>query len=280
MSTIDYKTAFICPVCGSNFNISTHQFVCEKNHSFDIAKDGYCNLLVGRGRSTHGDNREMVVARREFLSLGHYRPLADRVATLTLESTSCGAGVLDAGCGEGYYTATVETALYERDGRSDVYAFDISKDAASRCAKRNPRIHTAVAGSYRMPFSDGSIATVINTFSPMAEDEVWRVLMPGGRFILAVPDADHLIELKAIIYDEPYRNALRDSQISGFTLVSDERLRYPFTLTSSAEVTSLFMMTPYAYRTSSTGRERVKAIDRLTVTADFHIYVYEKTEKR
>ena len=276
MTTNIYNLPYICPKCGENFEMSDSSIVCKNRHSFDRSREGYYNLLLGNTGGVHGDNREMVLARRAFLSGGYYAPLCSRMSALVLEYTESGGTVLDAGCGEGYYTDSVERSLRTRDTDSRVLAFDISKDAVARTAKRNPNIHAVVAGSYHMPIATSSVDTVINTFSPMATEEVLRVLHDGGRFILAVPDEEHLFELKALIYDNPYKNTLSSSEISGFRLLHDERLKYPFALESGEAVRSLFMMTPYAYRTGARERSRIDDVNSLRVTADFHIYVYEK----
>jgi 23S rRNA (guanine745-N1)-methyltransferase len=114
--------------------------------------------------------------------------------------------VLDSGSGEGYYTDLVERAVFERDGTSFVSGFDISKEAVKRAAKKNPRIEYAVASSYEMPIADGAADTLYNVFSPLAIEESARVLKQGGRFIMVIPDEEHLFELKAAVYDTPYKN--------------------------------------------------------------------------
>ena len=276
MQNTIYKFPFTCPICRSEFGASDNKIICPNGHSFDRSRQGYYNLLISNKSSSHGDNREMVLARRAFLGSGFYKPLSDLVSSLVLSSTERGGLVLDAGCGEGYYTDSVERSLRERDGLSFVAAFDISKEAASRCSRLNPNIFTAVAGSYKMPLADSSVTTLINVFAPMAIDEVKRVLKSGAHFIIAVPDADHLFELKSLLYDEPYKNKLSDSHIEGFELTHDERLTYPMELDSPELIDSLFMMTPYAYRTSPERRERIRSRSSLTVTADFHVYVYRK----
>ena len=35
-----------CPVCGEKLNIDGKAFKCANSHSFDIAKQGYVNLLL------------------------------------------------------------------------------------------------------------------------------------------------------------------------------------------------------------------------------------------
>ena len=224
----------------------------------------------------HGENREMVLARRSFLSGGFYEPLAMRLAYQVLEHTAPGGSLLDAGAGEGYYTDIVERALMTRDGKSDVSDFDISKDAVREICKKNPRISSVVAGSYHMPVPDGEFDTVINTFSPLALAETARVLKPRGIFIMAIPGENHLFDLKKVIYDTPYKNTVEDSALPGFELLLDEPLTYKIHLGSTDAVKNLFMMTPYAYRTNAQGRARVLALTSLECSADFRIFVYRR----
>ena len=267
---------FCCPKCREKLNIEDKRAVCPNGHSYDRARGGYYNLLLGNSGGVHGDNKEMVLARRAFLGEGYYAPLARWLGGLALEFTKEGGCLLDAGAGEGYYTDTVERALFDRDGKSDVCAYDISKDAVREIAKKNPRISLAVAGSYHMPISDGEFDTVINTFSPLALDETRRVLKVGGHFIMAIPGEMHLFDLKSVIYDTPYKNEVDDTNLAGFELVMDEPLTYRFLLDSPEKIRNLFMMTPYAYRTRQSDRAKVEALDTLECTADFRVFVYKK----
>lgn len=270
------KMDFACPKCKGALTLLDNVKKCDNGHSYDRAKGGYFNLLLGVGGGTHGDNAEMVLARREFLSRGHYRPLADKIAALVCTYTVARACVLDAGCGEGYYTDIIENTLFERDGVSNLLAFDISRDAVKCALKRNKRVSYAVATSYDMPLSDASVDTVYNVFSPLATDEVGRVLKTGGKFIMIYPGSDHLFALKTVIYETPYKNEHRDTEIPGFSLIHYETFRYDLTLATQDDVRSLFMMTPYAYRTRREDRERVLALNSLVTEAEFCIAVYEK----
>ena len=267
---------FICPKCEEKLNIEDGRAVCKNGHSYDRARGGYHNLLISQKGGTHGDNKEMILARRAFLGAGYYAPLARYLATQVMEYTpACGA-VLDAGAGEGYYTNFIEQNLYLRDGKTDVSAFDISKDAVREIGKKNSRISLAVAGSYHMPIADGEFNVVINTFSPLALEETHRVLKSGGHFIMAIPGEMHLFDLKSVIYDTPYKNIVDDTALEGFELISDDALTYKFNLGSSEEIKNLFMMTPYAYRTKPADREKVLSLNNLECTADFRIFLYKK----
>ena len=250
--------------------------MCSEGHSYDRARGGYYNLLLSNAGGNHGDNKDMILARRAFLGAGYYKPLADRIAEVICARTDRLAAVLDAGCGEGYYTDTVERALFLRDGDSSVSAFDISKEAVREVGKKNPRISLAVAGSYHMPLADGSLDAVVNTFSPLALSETLRVLRRGGIFVMAIPGVSHLFELKAAIYDSPYKNTVESTELEGMRLLSSESITYTMHLDSAEKIRSLFMMTPYAYRTRKENRERVLALDKLDCTADFFHFLYEK----
>lgn len=266
---------FVCPKCRGKLNITDSGAArCSEGHSYDKSRFGYYNLLLAERGGTHGDNKEMILARRDFLSRGYYKPLADKVAEKVRERTERGAVVLDSGCGEGYYTSVIKEALEGRDAR--IAAFDISKDAVKEAAKKKCADDYAVASSYRMPLADGSVDALVNTFSPLAIDEVARVLKAGGVFIMAIPAEEHLFKLKAAIYKTPYKNEPADTALAGFTLEDIEEIKYSMNLDSPESVTSLFKMTPYAYRTNREGRERVLSMTSLECEAHFIVLTYRK----
>ena len=267
---------FACPKCKGELTLDGNTKKCKNNHCFDRAKAGYYNLLLGARGGTHGDNTEMVEARRSFLSRGFYAPLADKISSLVKDVLPRGGCVLDAGCGEGYYTDKVEKALFERDGESNVLGFDISRDAVKCAHRRNAAISLAVATAYDMPIKDASLDVIFNVFSPLAIGEVRRVLCRGGKFIMAYPGPDHLFGLKSVIYATPYKNEPEEAGIEGFKLISHETLKYDIKLDTPEDIRALFMMTPYAYRTSKEDRERVLLLPSVTTEVEFIIDTYEK----
>ena len=276
METKVYEKLFICPVCGKRLELHQTRVACEMGHSFDRSRKGYYNLLCGRGGGVHGDNRDMVLARRAFLSYGYYSPLSRLVQSLVLRYTDADSSVIDLGCGEGYYTSAIEQSLSLRDGKSSVYAFDISREAVCEVYKKNKNIHLAVFGSYHMPIMDNSVDTAVNMFSPLALSETQRILKVGGIFIMAIPAEEHLYEMKQVLYTTPYKNKPEDSTLSGFELLEDVPLKYSMSLDTSERIESLFMMTPYAYRTSPESSERLLALTSLDCTAHFRVFVYKK----
>ena len=263
---------FVCPKCRCPLEIcDTGAAKCKNNHSFDRSREGYYNLLLANGGANHGDNREMLLARRRFLDTESYRPLAEAVCASLRDFPTPDADILDMGAGEGYYTDFVERAFSSRE----IYAFDISKEAVRLAAKRNKRVKYAVASSYKVPLPDESFGAIYNIFSPLAIDEVKRLLKKDGIFVVAIPDSEHLFSLKAAVYDEPYKNTPENEELQGFLLEDRKTLSYSRTL-SGDEARDLFMMTPYAYRTSLREKERLLDIESLEVGFRFIILTYKK----
>lgn len=267
---------FCCPKCGGELTVSGASVRCPKGHSFDRSKYGYYNLLLSNKGGTHGDNKEMVLARREHLGSGKYAPLADKLCELALRYSENGCRLLDIGCGEGYYTECVARALAKGGISAEIAAFDISKDALRELMKKCSVAEAAVASAYRMPVFGESFDILLNVFSPFSRDEIHRALRRGGVLIMAIPEEDHLFELKEILYETPYKNLVKDTAIDGFSLVRDERVTFEMSLDSKEEIAALFKMTPYAYRTPKEAADRLYLLDSLKVTADFRVFAYRK----
>ncbi len=264
---------FVCPKCKKNLKEINISLKCENGHSFDRAREGYYNLLLSSVKGNHGDNREMLKARRDFLDTGAYRPLADKVSEFAYKYLHSG-NLLDIGCGEGYYTNIIEKRFSDKTVKTS--AFDISKDAVKLVAKRNKTIELAVASAYHIPTADESFDMAINMFSPLAAEEIYRTLKKDGIFIMAIPGENHLFGLKAATYKTPYKNQVGSSELKGFSLIESEKISYTLTLDSSEKIKSLFMMTPYAYRTSPSDKERVLSLRELSTEIEFIIFVYRK----
>ena len=249
---------------------------CSGGHTFDRARDGYYNLLLSNAGGTHGDNREMLEARRRFLDTGAYLPLANKVAELVSRDFPEGGALLDIGCGEGYYTSIVAACLTDTGKSPDVHGFDISKDGVRLTAKRDKSFSLAVASAYKMPIADESFDAAINVFSPLALEETVRILRRGGRFVMAIPDVNHLFGLKSALYATPYKNKPESPELEGLDLIATERVQYTLKLKSAEEINALFMMTPYAYRTPPESRARLLSMASLDTEVEFVVFVYQK----
>lgn len=263
---------FSCPVCGEALENNDKYYRCSNRHTFDKSKSGYVNLLLSKhaGKSIHGDNKLMVQARRNFLDKGYYAPLKDAICNSACRFFNSG-NILDAGCGEGYYTGAVAEAV---DGR--IYGVDISKTAVDFAAKRYKNISFAAASIFHLPVYDSSCNMLITAFSPYCGDEFRRVLKADGIMIMAIPSEMHLWEIKQAVYDTPYKNEVKPYELEGFELVENQRISYRIFLPSQEDIKSLFSMTPYYYRTGKTQRDRLAFLEQLETQADFELLVYRK----
>ncbi|MBR2831508.1 MAG: methyltransferase domain-containing protein [Oscillospiraceae bacterium] len=270
-------TVFSCPLCGAGLIREARRYRCPADHSFDVAREGYVDLLpVNRRHSrSPGDDREMVDARRRFLSGGWYGPLREALCRLAGASEAERPVLLDAGCGEGYYTQALSALVTERGGAAA--GVDLSKTAAKRAARLCRDAEIAVASVYRLPLADGAADILVNCFSPLAAEEFSRVLRPGGLFLYAVPGPRHLWELKEILYDDPYENPEKTEEYPGFRLLGAEPVETRFTLTAPEDIAALYHMTPYTWKTPREGAARLASVEELAVTAQFRVFIYRKT---
>ena len=264
-----------CPVCKGLLSGDEKSCQCENRHSFDLAKQGYINLFISSKQTGHGDNKQMTEARRKFLSEGHYSPLCRALCEKVSEYAKDGDVLIDCGCGECYYTDSIDKALNANGKYVTFYGFDISRDAILAGTKRNKELCLIVAGVYHMPFADSSADMLSSIFSPFAEEEFLRVLKKGGLLFSVIPKENHLWSLKKAIYDTPYKNELADYDISGFSLVDSLEINNKITL-SGDSLSNLFMMTPYYYRTSEKDKAKISALPSLEVETEFEILIYKK----
>ena len=153
---------------------------------------------------------------------------------------------------------------------------DISKFILRYAARREKGVEFAVASSYRLPVADGSVNILLNCFSPLALEEFRRVLRPGGTFLYVVPAADHLWELKEVLYERPYPNEEKETPYEDFTYEAivpvDGRIR----LENQADIHALFQMTPYYWKTPKEGAERLASLDTLDCRIAFRVHIFRK----
>ena len=265
----------ICPVCKEILSREARLYRCARGHSFDLARQGYVNLLQNQQSKTrkHGDDQAMIASRCAFLEKGYYAPLRDALGEEVYFYTKNPAPVLvDAGCGEGWYDEGIAKKL----DQASFIGLDISKDALRWAAKRGGFSHLAVASCFSMPIAEGSADGVFNIFSPLAGEEYQRILKKGGHLFRVVPGEEHLWELKEAVYEKAIPNRPEPKEINGLRLIKERKVCYEMTLDCPADIEALFQMTPYYYRTSQKDHQKLLALERLTTRVEFEILIYEK----
>ncbi len=276
----------ICPVCGNDLIAEPGRLVCTLRHSFDIAREGYVNLLPPRRDTARvpGDPRSMVRARRNFLDHGHYEPLAELIAGLATDHLAGNPGAdavgAEIGSGEGYFIGRVRQRAEERKlGPPRCLGMDISRDAVRMAAKRYPEITFFAADVWeKVLFRDGSVRVLLDVLAPRNPAEFARVLEPGGMLVVAIPGERHLEELRRdlpLLGIEPGKQEQVEKRLSGaFRLEQRRTLEYTMSLTGD-ELRDLVEMTPNYWHVATEDLERLRGRGR-RITASFRILKFVK----
>ncbi|MDH5711670.1 MAG: methyltransferase domain-containing protein [Gammaproteobacteria bacterium] len=272
-----------CPIDKLALTKRAGCYQCDNGHSFDIAKQGYVNLLpVQYKRSKDpGDSKAMVQARTRFLDAGFYQAVADDLSSLIIKNipaikSSC---ILDAGCGEGYYLNQVINATQKLNNENDIAfaGIDISKHAIIAASKRNKQASWIVGTNSQPPFLKQSIDLVFCIFGFHSFSGFMDILKPGGKVILVEPSANHLQELKAIIYAEPAMDKSKKppATTNNYSLIESHTLQFQINLETNMQILDLLSMTPHLFRASHQGKANIETMDSLTLTADMIFRVFE-----
>ena len=269
-------TPFICPLCQSIFTQTNNTQICQNNHHFDIAKEGYLNLLPVQSKSSKnpGDNQEMMMARRAFLNTSGYLPLAEKVAQISqqyLEGVE-NAQILDLGCGEGYYT----DIIHQRLPQHNICGIDISKVAIRYAAKRYKKIHFCVASAYQVPLIDESVDLMTRIYAPSKAQELLRLISKKGYLITVTPAPRHLYQLREAIYDNVNDHAQENEAVAGFTKVEQIRLNYELMIDQTQQLKDLINMTPFAWKFTPQKLDDLLSLSQWKIECDFNIEIFQK----
>lgn len=182
--------ALACPLDGVPLHCTGSAWACASGHNFDIASQGYTNLLPVQNKRSRdpGDSKEMVAARRRFLTVGFYQPIAAAVSRAMLANLPADASIscLDAGCGEGYYLRQLAASVPEEQTLA-LLGLDISKWAVLSAAKQDTRVSWVVGSNAKLPVLSGTLDRVLCMFGFPVYPEFARVLKPGGLLVQVIP---------------------------------------------------------------------------------------------
>ena len=258
----------ICPVCSEKLNRESGQYKCVHGHCFDIAKEGYVNLLrAGKNGDMIGDDKLSARSRRDFLNKGYYASLKDELCRMFADKQG---NLLDICCGEGYYTAALGD-----NPNLQVYGFDISREMVRLAAKRGNGTYF-VANMAAIPVAQESMDYAVHLFAPFNELAFMRTLKPGASLFTVVPGRYHLWGLKQALYDTPYENDEELPITQQLQLIGTHKVSASITLASQEDIQAVFRMTPYYYRTSQQDKDKLLGYDKLETTVEFVIGEYRK----
>ncbi|MBT7298751.1 MAG: methyltransferase domain-containing protein [Victivallales bacterium] len=271
----------ICPVCAQPLSWGDRACLCAQGHSFDLAKEGYANLLLSHHRRTKspGDSAEMVQARRRFFDSDAFAQLStciqDEVRRLIAGwDAQRKVTILDSGCGEGHFLGALQDIVAD-----PAYGVDVSKDAIRLAARRYKDSRWVVANAMRhMPFADNSLDIVLSVLAPRKVAELARVLKPDGFLLVVVPGPNHLLQLRSrLTADARDFQAKADAAVefcaSRFALDRKESLTYEVLLGREL-LTDLVQMTPLFWRSTRAAKADLSRLAELRVAVDFVLLTF------
>lgn len=272
-----YDSVFKCPSCHNRLQTATAEgaksYRCSNNHNFDMAKEGYLNLLLAQHKRSRnpGDSDDMIRSRQRFLNGGYYQTLADAI----VKQVGIGPDnqrVLDMGCGEGYYM----DQLRQGSDTLQLTGIDISKTAVRLAAKRKMNAQLAVDSAFSMPLHSDSIDCAISIFSPVSAKDTARVLVPGGSLIMVGPGEQHLSGLTAHIYSDrvPHQGNNLDDSLGDFSLQETLEIKDSITITGP-DILDLLKMTPYYWHARAEQQALVANLKTLETVIHFMIKIYK-----
>lgn len=266
MSSFSQSVAlFQCPICHMSLHLSGTSFLCPQRHTFDMAKQGYVNLLLNAKKDPHYDKNSFI-QRSRILEAGFYSHILEALKE-ELDSNHR-LTILDVACGEGYYArALSEIPSYQ------LLAFDLSKDSVLLAAKKDPqkRVSWFVGDLAKLPLADDSVDVILDIFSPANYQEFLRVLKPGGKLIKMVTASDHLQELReaaaAQLQSKTYSNqAIVDHFAEAFPDFNMTHLSQTYPIEDKA-LAHFVQMTPLFFNVN-TKAIPLASIHKITVAAD------------
>ncbi len=266
-----------CPVCHQPLNVGSSGWLCVSNHSYDLAKEGYCNLLLANQKNSKepGDSAEMIAARRQVLDAGIYQPLAEKLRDLVADiAPKTGSKtLLDMGCGEGYYLGQV---LQGKNGVINAYGLDISKSAIRRAAKRYKAISFTVASNFQPPVQQGSVDIVLRIFAPAPAGVVAGLLKEKGFYLIVTPGENHLRQVREKLYADVRQHINEPEVPEGFLLQKREPVRYSVDNMRPEVLGAIVSMTPFQWKGSEEGRSQLSEQGLPVLDMDFVVSLYTK----
>ncbi|ACL18347.1 conserved hypothetical protein [Desulfitobacterium hafniense DCB-2] len=287
-----YAGLLKCPICHNSMAlINKKSLICRDKHCFDLAKQGYVNLLSHGIKTKY--NKQLFEARKLLAQSGFFEPLNQLLCTLigNLMNNSEGKAqgpflnIVDAGCGEGSHLATIQQKLLQSKGIQPLgVGMDLAKEGIQMAARDYGSIFWCVADLAQCPFGDQQFNVLLNILSPANYSEFARILTDDGLIIKVVPEKDYLKELREILYEETakqdYSNAkTRELFENHLQLCKLVPLRYSVTLDQPL-IGNLVQMTPLTWGAEETRIAKVLKLESLEITIDLTIMVGQKREER
>lgn len=265
----------LCPKCSEELNIENRSYRCCNNHCYDIAKEGYVNLVLANKKhsANPGDSEDSLRARNIFLNKGYYQKLAEGLTSVIDRYLKDGQFLLDAGCGTGYYLNYI---ISHAERKLQYFGTDLAKKGVSMAAKSCPQATLFVGNVFHLPVKDESLDCLMSVFCPYSAEEFYRVIKKNGYVIAVTPGKRHLYQIKEVVYEKPYLNAENGYDLPGFELSEQFNITYNAFFKENEDIVTLWSMTPYIHNTSYQDNQKALTLDSISSDIDFLVSIYKK----
>ena len=238
---------FACTICGCTGAVKNSSFICRNGHCFDISAKGYINFAPHQKATKYSKN--IFESRRAVFSDGFYNTVLLHLAKFVEENLAPGriTNILDAGCGEGYYSAYLKACETLQD-KTNIIAMDIEK-AAILLACRGQCDYSPIVGDInKIPLADNTADILLNILTPANYSEFSRVLRPGGIIIKIIPGENYLAEIRTAIAGKIKAEAYSTDRVlnhfkQNMKLLSLDKITCTLPVTNS-QALDFFNMTP------------------------------------
>lgn len=262
---------------------------CSSGHRFDAARQGYVNLLAGRGTRFTPDSAQMIMARERVQDAGVFRALSTELERIRgqlpahrLQDSADPPLLLDCGAGTGHYLHQ----LLEADGPAGSagsargIALDLSTAGLKRAARHRRTLALAWDLWRPLPLESASVDLVLDVFAPRHVTEYARVLRPGGLAVVVTPRDGHLAELRAAgmlgVQGQKLRQ-LQEQMAPSFGVVeSITRVTSRVPVDPGLAADLVFMGPAGHHSELETLRRRLQAADVAAVTVDLDVSLWRR----
>lgn len=277
------QTKFRCPICSLSLTITDQQsFICPNNHTFDIARQGYLNLLTRHVQTNY--HRELFEARREVIVASGLFDMFNKKITNIINDQIASQQeitIIDMGSGEGSHLHTISHTLTTQfDKNITRIGIDISKEGILEAAKSYADTIWLVADLAKPPLNDQICDLMLNILSPSNYGVFNRILKPDGIVVKVVPRQNYLRELREYFHKDSEREDYSNAKTVGhfkrhFKLVDQSVIHYTKTLELAA-LKALVKMTPLTWHASKEKVKQFLANEKGKITIDLEVLVGKK----
>lgn len=280
-----YAYLLKCPLCHSHMLLrASSTLVCKQNHhSFDIARQGYVNVLTRAVKSQY--SKKLFLARSDLLvNSDFFGPLTSALIDVIEVNMSPQIIanhpfiILDSGCGEGsHLTAVCEFLKKKTEQEILGVGIDLSKEGIMLASRKSDREMWLVADLANVPFMDQQVHVILNILSPANYAEFHRLLRDDGLVIKVVPRPKYLQELRQYFYakdkQNPYSNVETVTHFKRhFSYVKQVSIQYT-RIIEQDDLKSLVNMTPLLWTSSSDQVTKFLERESQEITIDLELLI-------